>query len=485
MNNLHRKMSLPVLGVMAVMIVGLIFPDVIFFNRTLQPSNILPHMGRPAEWQASSAILPVFNPEAIASDGFADLNGSAWQSEPARYWIARNLKEGQSPWWNPYSASGTLGPEILVDIKFSLHTLISAWLFDASPASFDFGLLITDCIGVFFILLILQRIFKLNGLAAVAGAFVYLLNGFALPNINTNVGQPYFLFPVLLFAVLFFIQKESIWRWTLLVFAHALLLVACFMPVLVLVFLSVHLIGFSFFVSCRSNKESISVFLLSRYIVMVFSAFIAAVLLEGVLWFPVINSFFITDMVRDFDNRILPKPRSMENFLSVFTPRHFWENYSHVARSEIYPGAGLEKNQSLVAHTGIVAAVLASYAFCLKGKQWSLLVWLCLFLFLFPYARIFGFADFVSYLPIMRSIGNQYWGGMSAIALFVLVAFGIQNIRSGNTSSLPAVVVLLLQVIAFGLLYNKLGFSVTAPYRLYIYVAIFLFLVTGLSVLII
>ena len=182
---------------LAFFMVSIVFYDVIFLGRTLQPSNISPHMGKPIDWQATS-VLPSLSPDSVTSDGFADLNASAWQFEPARYWVARALRDGESLWWNPYSASGTLGPETLVDIKLSPHTLISAVCCYASSESFDYGLVVIYALGVWCMLLIFLQIFQLDMLAAVAGASVYLLNGFAVPNLNTHIGQPYFCAPVLL-----------------------------------------------------------------------------------------------------------------------------------------------------------------------------------------------------------------------------------------------------------------------------------------------
>ncbi len=485
MNKQHQKASLPALGLMAIAIVVLIFFDVVFLDRTLQPSNIVPHMGRPAEWQASSAIFPVFNSGAIASDGFADLNASAWQLEPARYWMARNFREGQSPWWNPYSASGALGPEVLVDIKFSPHTLISAWLLDASPASFDYGLISIYCMGVFFVLLTLRSIFQLEWLAVIAGAIFYLLNGFSVPNLNTHIGQPYFFSPVLLFAVLFFVQRQTIYRWILLVIAHAILLTINILTTMTLVLITVHLLGVAYWISVNATARKVLPVALLRYLGLMLSGFLAAFLLDAPLWFSIVDSFFVTDMVTDFENRAMQPPRNINNLLSVFTPRHFWWELAQPPRFMLYPDAGLEKSNGLIAYTGIAGALLAGYGVGKKGWQESLLPITCIVLVLLCYFRIFGYLDFINYLPVLRSIGNQYWGCMGAIALLFLVAFGIQNICSNNACSVPAMVVLLFQAIAFGLLYKKLGFYVGFPYSLYLWVAIFLFILSGLSVLII
>lgn len=470
-------MSLPILGMMALVIVGLVFFDVIFLNRTLQPSNIVPHMEMPAGWQASSAIFPVFTPQATARDGFADLNASAWQFEPARYWMARNFREGQSPWWNPYSASGTLGPEVLVDIKFSPHTLISAWLFDASPASFDYGLIIIYCIGVFFVLLTFRAIFQLGWLAVIAGAIFYLLNGFAVPNLNTHIGQPYFFSPVLLCAVLFFAQRQTICRWVLFLIAHAVLLTINILTTMTLVLITVHLLGVVYWTSVNTQGRKFLVTALMRYLGLVFFGFVAAFLLVSPLWFPIVDSFFLTDMATDFENRAVQPARSVDNLLSVFAPSHFWRELAQPPRFMLYPDAGLEKSNGLIAYTGIAGALLAGYGVSKKGWQESILPVTCMALVLLCYFRIFGYLNFVNYLPVLRSIGNQYWGCMSAVALSVLVAFGIHNIRMGQYRVLPVLFVLLLQCVGFFLLLIDLGVPGLLEYKVYLFADIFVFII--------
>ena len=473
MSSQHQKISLPVLGILALAIVGLVFFDIVFLDRTLQPSNIVPYMGKPDGWQASSAFIPALNPETIASDGFADLNASAWQFEPARYVMARNFREGNSPWWNPYSASGTLGPEVLVDIKFSPHTLISAWLFDASPASFDFGLLIIYCVGVFFVLLVLREIFQLGWLAALAGTFVYLLNGFALPNLNTHIGQPYFFSPVLLFSILFFIQKNSLWRWFFLVLSHAILLTINILTTLSIVLITVHLLGLVYFIFGSGDRRR-TILEVFQYGVLIISAVIVAFMLVGPLWFPIVDSFFVTDMVGDFNTRTKwGWTRSIDSLLSVFTPRHFWDDGSHVPRFSIYPQAGLEKNDNLIAYLGVVVSLVASCAFANTRRQYLAVIWLAWALLVLSYMRIFGFSEWMEYVPVLRSIGGQYWGCMAAVVMPLLVAFGLHNIRLGKVPVIPLLLVLLLQWSAFAWLWWRLGWPTISLYSHYVVLYLF------------
>lgn len=476
----YMAYRLSALLLLALVFVTCMFPDVLFSGRTLQPSSLAAHMGRPDGWQAGS-LFPLINPQAQVTDGFADLNASAWQFEPARYVMARNAREGQSPWWNPYSASGTLGPEVLVDVRFSPHTLLGAYLFDASPASFDYGLLLIYCIDIFLVMLLLQRFFGAGLLAAMTGAAAYLLNGFAVPNLNTHIGQPYFFAPVLLYAVLLFAERQTVFRWLVLVLAHALLLSVTILTTLILVMLTAHVLGIAYFLRSGMSGMAGS---FCRYAGLVLLAGITALLLLGPLWFPVIDSFFVTDMASDFGSRTLQKPRSFDSLLSVFTPEHFWADRAGVPRVALYPAAGLERNESLISYLGITGSLLMACGVLAQDRRFSRITLTSFFMLVFSYARVFGLASFVDYVPVLRAIGNQYWGCMALLAASVLAASGVENIRRGTVRMLPVLAVMLLQVFAFVSLYRKTGFPDVAPYSHYVLIAVAVFLFACVMILV-
>jgi hypothetical protein len=456
---------LAISGAVALLIVGLVFFDVIFLHRTLQPSNIVPQIGRPADWHAA-AVFPSLNPHVDAGFGYGDLGATAWQSEPSRYLMARDFREGQSPFWNPYSAAGTLGPETLVDLKFSPFTLVSAYFFNASPTSFDLGLLVIYCVALFFVVLILHGHFRLSLLSALAGALVFLLNGFALPNLNSQNGQPYFFSPILLYALFTFGDKRTLLRWLGLMLAEALML----LNTLLLVLFAVHAMDLTHAWQKGKTRRSIS-----RYFLLVGTAFVVAFLLVAPLWFPIVDSFFVGNMLTSYVQRPNQVQRDITNLLSVFTPKHFWENYSEILHATVYPDAGFSTDDNVIAHTGIIAGLAASYAVTRDSVRNNALIPVCMTLLLLCYLRVFGCLGFVDHLPILRSIAMQYFGSASAIALTLLVAHGIENILKGNTSSVCAIIVLALLVAAFAILYSRLGFVSALPYRRYLEIIIGLF----------
>lgn len=453
----------------AVGMVATLFFDVLFLQATLQPSNIVPRITKPADWSVRS-ILPLMTRKVLPGTGYADLGASAWQSEPARYLMARNFRTKESPFWNPYSAAGTLGPETLVDIKFSPFTLISAYFFNASSESFDYGLLIIYALGAFFVLLILNHSLQLSLLASVAGAIVYLLNGFALPNLNSHMGQPYFFFPLLLYSMLGFSEKQTCHRFVWLVLAYTPLLLITFLPTVLLVLFTLHVITIAWFLQTKRSTKDLAI-----YIYLSGIALLTAFLLVAPLWFPIIDSFSVSNMLTSYQSRSLQLPRDISNLLSVFTPKHFWQNYSGMFPSTLYPNAGLERNVELIAHAGIFTALIASYAFSGKPSKTNILIPACVVLFLFSYARIFGFVPFINSIPIIRSISMQYWGCMSSIALIILTAYGCQNILIRKTNCIPAVMVMVILAAAFLNLLFLLGFTDIPPYHRYLKIVIYTF----------
>jgi len=475
--NTHRPTRTLTLAAIAIGIVSLIFFDVIFFNTSLQPSNIDPQIYRPADWKVQTNF-PQVNPNTRPAYGFVDLGASAWQSEPAHYLMARNFREHESPYWNPYSSGGTIGPETLVDIKFSPFTFISAYFFNASSASFDYGLIVIYIIGSFTLLLILNQYLELSLLASITGIIIYLLSGFSVPNLNSHMGQPYFLFPVLLYSLMVFTHKQSLLRWIFIALMHALMLTITFLPTLVLILLITHILNFSYYLQKKNYFKSTAL-----YISMLSLASITGFLLVSFLWFPIIDSFFVTDIVSKFQDRLTQPTHHFENLLSVFTPKHFWETTAPIVHSTLYPNVKLENNgEWLIAYTGVFPAIIASYAISKKLKQSNYFTGAAILILLFSYARIFGLAGFINHIPLAAGIGIQYYGCLSSVALIFLVAQGIENIKSNNFIHIPAIIVLSIMIIGFLILYFKLGFVSLMPYKKYLSIFIYQFFISALII---
>jgi hypothetical protein len=452
------------LAAIAIALVTIIFFDVIFLKSSFQPSNINPLIGHPDAW-AIHSIFPQLNPLTTPGYGYADLGSTAWQGEPARYLMARDFRAHESPYWNPYSASGTLGPETLVDIKFSPWTLISAWFFDSSPASFDYGLIIIYIIGATCVLLLLNHFLQLNYLASVAGAGIYLLNGFAIPNLDSQNGQAYFFAPLLLYALIGFSKQQSILRWIAVAIVHALMFTLTMLPTLLLVLVTTHMLNLAWLFSSLEGKRRIP--FLKAITLLVWAGF-TGLCLTGFLWIPVLDSFFVSDMLGKYQSRSIQPTHQIESVLSIFTPKHFWQACSQMLHTGLYPAANLEKDESLIAYIGIFPAILASFAIPKNIRETQGIVLVSILLLLFSYARVFGLTGFIDHIPIVANISIQYFGSISAIALIMLVAYGVENIQRGNFTIFPAIAVIAIIVAAFLILYFKLGFVDRQPYHQYL-----------------
>src|SRR4029077_4503536 len=107
--------------------------------------------GAQADWQLS----------------YNDIGGAIWQSEPMMEFMRHSLWTLDSPYWDPYSSAGSLGPETLVDLKFSVFTIAYAAL---GGGSFVYNVLLLAFfwIGTFFLIRIVREKFELSAVACVA-----------------------------------------------------------------------------------------------------------------------------------------------------------------------------------------------------------------------------------------------------------------------------------------------------------------------------
>jgi len=104
-----------------------------------------------------------------------------------------------------------MGPEGLYNVLFSPVVLVSA-IFGGSSTAISYVLVASYFICCFTLMQCLHRYMGIGFLGACAGASAYLLNGFALANLSTAIGQPYFLAPVLLLALMRIAERATIPR---------------------------------------------------------------------------------------------------------------------------------------------------------------------------------------------------------------------------------------------------------------------------------
>ncbi len=479
------------LAISALIVCGL-FAEVIFLRGSFQPSNVFPQTGVPESWRFVYTIPPL-SPHAAPAHGYSDLGATAWLAEPARYWLASTFATGESPYWNPYSAAGSLGPEILVDGKFSPLTLISAMFFNGSAISYDIALLVLFFCGALCLLLVINRCLQLSIQAAIVATLFYLLNGFSTPNLNSLIGLPYFLFPIVLFSLLCFSRRQSLITWLGVILSHVLLFSVTLMPTMLLVFVTVHAINLAWIIQNRIGCATVSTAKtlhrstkageesrqnIYRISGLLLCAGLVSALLLGPLWLPILASQEITQVLGKYNSRTDIVPFSGNSLLSVFTPKHFWENYSGVTVGELYPGK-LSERAGVLAHIGIFAAIIASMAVP-GGKTWlgrlkaHPIIIICLLIVLCSYLRVFGLLPIFGAVPVLRSIAPQYWGAASSICLVVLVAYGMENLRQHTFSLMAPIITFCIAVIAFAILFWQLDVGeLGSPYVSYVKLTLF------------
>jgi len=160
-----------VCAAIALALVVAVFPDVIFEGASLRMTD---HMA--AEYYGGKELRPFYPvPEHVKWWGaYNDTGGAAFQSEPMIEFMRRVMKTGDSPYWNPYAAGGAMGPESLVDMKFSVPTIVTA-LTGGSSLSYNVSALIYFVLGVYFLILTMTRVFELSKTAAIGAAVFFLI----------------------------------------------------------------------------------------------------------------------------------------------------------------------------------------------------------------------------------------------------------------------------------------------------------------------
>ena len=110
----------------AVLLTVLVFPEVFFGGGSLSAVPFDRVLGQPRP-PATVEAYPNIDSRPPTS-GLVDLGARTWQYEPTMRYMARVLRDGSNPSWNPYQASGSLGPETLDGMQVSPFVLLVAGL---------------------------------------------------------------------------------------------------------------------------------------------------------------------------------------------------------------------------------------------------------------------------------------------------------------------------------------------------------------------
>ena len=146
-------------------------------------------------------------------------------------------REHDSFWWNPYSASGSLGPETLADMKLSPSCSPSRCSALPPPRSRS-SCSRSSSIALWCLQQLFVRTLGLGRLAAVAACFVFLFAGFASSDFSSAVGAPYVWFPIVVYTLAEYRRVGGVARFGAAVLAYAGFILTTFVPIqlLMLVF---------------------------------------------------------------------------------------------------------------------------------------------------------------------------------------------------------------------------------------------------------
>ena len=359
------------------------------------------------------------------------------------------LRSGESPYWDPYSATGAPGPESLADLKFAPLTLIAA-LFGGSSTALTFVLLGMFLLSAYSILRAFTRYMELSLQAAVAASAAFFFNGFALANLNLAIGQPYFLAPIVLHAMLVLIHRQTPVNAFFAIAANAALLSTTFTPTAVLALLVVYSVTLSLGLAKFSQGRL-------RLAAIHIAVPLISLLLLGFLYFPVLDalSTYLGSIATYYRARTTPG-NSLINLLSLFTPKHWWESYVAMRLPVSAPAGPYAK---YTFHLGILASLIAVHSLSAMKKQTAPIVVAAAACLSASVGQIFGISPFtlIDSLPFFSFVTNDYWPCMAGLSLMVMVAYGYDAIRDTNALSYPCVLLIGVIISSFFFLYGYLG----------------------------
>jgi hypothetical protein len=416
---------------LAAALVVVAFPEVVFLGGNLAPTGLHRDANRAADRPTVQAYPSLQH--GVAQLGIRDVGARVWQVEPATKFMRRAIWDGESPYWNPYSAAGSLGVETIVDIKLAPFIVATA-LFGASSTAFSFVLLAFIALALYCLQQFFTRSLGAGRMAATAACIVFLLNGFAVSDINSQIGAPYVLFPVVLYTLAEHVRARGLGRLLLAVAAHAALILTTFWTVGVLMLVLAHVVVLVLGVSHWHREPQRPV---SRRTIDVAGrqAIVpcAALLATAYFWLPTFDALRQGggDLARYSQDRRLRTKDPLE-LLTFLTPSHLY--YAPDANSS-------ERYLSIFGvwtiYLGIVPLLLVATAWPRATGMHRRLLWLTGGLGIYGLAQHAGvpLLKEIGELPGLRAVGQDYWATWTAGGLALAVGISIASIRQRGVSA--------------------------------------------------
>lgn len=416
---------------MAVLIVVVAYPEVVFLGGSLSPAGLNVVVDKNAHHR-SVQVYPN-TPSREPKDGGQDLGARVWQLVPATKFVHRSLSEHESFSWNPYSASGSLGPETLADLKLSPFVLLVA-LFGASATAFTFVALAFVLLALYCLQRFFVRTLGLGRVAAVAGCLVFLCTGFGASGINSSVGAPYVLFPVVLYTLTEWRRSGGVPRLLAAVAAYAGFVLTTFIPVQLLMLIFVHAVAVTIDASNpdRAHEESaIRRVLTSLGHQLVIPAI--AIGLTAFAWLPVLDALrHAGSDVASYGERELASSGKLR-MLKIVSP---W----------------LSNSKHWVGYTGMAPVLLVAASWSRARRREKRILAVCIALGVSALALHAGIpvTRSIGNLPVLRSVRRDYWAAVSAAAATVSIGIAVSVVGRKGANVVAATITGV--AIAFGVI---------------------------------
>lgn len=422
-------------AIAALLLVVAVYADVIFRGASVSAANYLNVTVEP--FRDRVQLYPE-RPGREAYHAYYDIGGAAFQSEPGAQFMRRSFWNGESVYWNPYSATGSYGIETLVDVKTSPMSMTVA-LLGGSDAVFHLAFLGFSFLGVFCLLVLLTVQWRLSFLAAIAGGVTYLLNGYNVSNLASNVSQTWLYFPVLTLALVSFAKNPRVLSFLGISVGAALILATTFLPTTIVILGTILLVGASSALAtayAQSAHWRPALVQSGKLIAVQWLAVALALLILAVVYLPILEALRHMATAEYYGARGFA-PAYLFNLISLFTPKHAFEAYNAItAKAEALRG-------NAAFHQGIIGALLVTQIVRAWPPFQRIVVCTIAATLLLLLARVYGlplYSQALDLLPIIGNLGQQYlWIAIAAL-FTLLVPFGLHGLIQNSVRPLPLAV---------------------------------------------
>lgn len=353
-----------------------------------------------------------------------DSGGSIFQSDPAAAFVSNALSSGESPYWNPFIGNGALGPEALVDLKFSVLTIATAALGNSTSA-FNFVMICLILLSTTSLFVFTRKFIGLSPIGAAASILAFSLNGYAVSALGANFSQSYWFLPPLLLTMTQVLSRPSPKTIFFAAVTGAATLSATFLPTLITGIAAVAIILLAL-LSVKKFKGDDLPSWTKFGILGALSSVILALFLVAPIYLPLFSSLSWTGMLDGYNSRsyfpLLNLPAAIP---SIFSPSLFLESYNSLSGEP----NGRELLGAQAFHLGIVFSLLAGagVAFKKDTSKFPLALFILVLGILVRLTAPEPVKSLIGDVPILGSISSTYWWPALILPLAILAGLGVER----------------------------------------------------------